>query len=316
LTGLKTVKFVEKGLMSLRAAAIDIGTNSCRLLIGERSGEESFDILTRELEITRLGEGVDQNKKLTKNAVERVFKALKKFRTIIDRYQVKKIRVIGTSALRDVDNSYLLTDRLQELNFKLEIISGKKEAELNYAGAVSNLEEDFLLIDIGGGSTEFIWSEASEIKFKSLDIGCVRMTEKFVSNPEAEFAVNSANRIRNYVGDLLAAELDFNKKFKILGVGGTITTLAAIKLNLEVYDSCRIENLKITKTELGKIICNLSKLNLNEREKIKGLQPQRADIIIAGLIILKSILDYVDSKLLSVSDHDLLHGLIKEELKI
>ena len=302
--------------MSLRAAAIDIGTNSCRLLIGERSGEESFDILTRELEITRLGEGVDQNKKLTKNAVERVFKALKKFRTIIDRYQVKKIRVIGTSALRDVDNSNLLTDRLQELNFKLEIISGKKEAELNYAGAVSNLEDDFLLIDIGGGSTEFIWSEASEIKFKSLDIGCVRMTEKFVSNPEAEFAVDSANRIRNYVGDLLAAELDFNKKFKILGVGGTITTLAAIKLNLEVYDSCRIENLKITKTELEKIIYNLSKLNLKEREKIKGLQPQRADIIIAGLIILKSILDYVDSKLLSVSDHDLLHGLIKEELKI
>lgn len=302
--------------MSLKAAAIDIGTNSCRLLIGEKSGDNSFDILTRELEITRLGEGVDKNKELKESAVERVYRALKKFRVIIDHYQVKKLRVIGTSALRDVDNAFLLKDKLQELNFNLEIISGEKEAELNYAGAVSTLEDDFLLIDIGGGSTEFIWSEAAEIKFQSLDIGCVRMTEKFVLNPETEFKADSANRIRNYVKELLAAELNFNKDYKIRGVGGTITTLAAIKLGLEVYDSSKIENLKISKRELEKIIGDLSKLNLKERKKIKGLQPQRADIIISGLIILKAILDFTGSSELSVSDHDLLHGLIKKELNV
>ncbi|WP_243734050.1 Ppx/GppA phosphatase family protein [Halanaerobium saccharolyticum] len=302
--------------MSLRAAAIDIGTNSCRLLIGEKSGNNSFDILARELEITRLGEGVDKNRELKAAAVERVYQALKKFRAIIDRYQVEKLRVVGTSALRDVDNAYLLKDKLQELNFKLEIISGEKEAELNYAGAVSNLENDFLLIDIGGGSTEFIWSEASEIKFKSLDIGCVRMTEKFVVNPATEFKTESVNKISNYVNDLLASELDFNREFKIRGVGGTITTLAAIKLGLEVYDSSKIENTEINKKELEKIINKLSNLNLKERKNVEGLQPQRADIIIAGLIILKAILDFIDSSELSISDHDLLHGLIKNQLNI
>ncbi|PUU94933.1 MAG: exopolyphosphatase / guanosine-5'-triphosphate,3'-diphosphate pyrophosphatase, partial [Halanaerobium sp.] len=286
--------------MSLRAAAIDIGTNSCRLLIGEKSGDNSFEILARELEITRLGEGVDKNRKLKAAAVARVYQALKKFRAIIDRYQVEKLRVIGTSALRDVDNAYLLKDKLQELDFKLEIISGEKEAELNYAGAVSNLENDFLLIDIGGGSTEFIWSEASEIKFKSLDIGCVRMTEKFVVNPETEFKTELVNKISNYVNDLLASELDFNREFKIRGVGGTITTLAAIKLGLEVYDSSKIENTEINKKELDKIIKKLSNSNLKERKNVKGLQPQRADIIIAGLIILKAILDFIDSSELSI----------------
>jgi exopolyphosphatase/guanosine-5'-triphosphate,3'-diphosphate pyrophosphatase len=277
--------------MSLRAAAIDIGTNSCRLLIGEKSGDNSFEILARELEITRLGEGVDKNRKLKAAAVARVYQALKKFRAIIDRYQVEKLRVIGTSALRDVDNAYLLKDKLQELDFKLEIISGEKEAELNYAGAVSNLENDFLLIDIG-------------------------MTEKFVVNPETEFKTELVNKINNYVNDLLAGELDFNREFKIRGVGGTITTLAAIKLGLEVYDSSKIENTEINKKELEKIINKLSNLNLKERKNVEGLQPQRADIIIAGLIILKSILDFIDSSELSISDHDLLHGLIKNQLNI
>ncbi|MFP4198218.1 MAG: Ppx/GppA family phosphatase [Halanaerobium sp.] len=300
--------------MSLRAAAVDIGTNSCRLLIGERNQNSSLNILARRLEITRLGEGVDQNKKLKAGAVERVYKALKKFRAIIDHYQVEKVRVIGTSALRDVDNAELLTDRLSELDFELEVISGKKEAELNYKGAVSNLENNFLLIDIGGGSTEFIWSEDGEIKFKSLDIGCVRMTEKFVSAPENQFKAEAAKNITNYTADLLAANLEFTGDFKIRGVGGTITTLASIRLGLKAFESSKIEDLKITIEELENIISRLSKLNLKNRKKVIGLQPQRADIIIAGLIILKEILNYVDSNELSVSDQDLLYGLVKEEL--
>ncbi|RCW52694.1 Ppx/GppA phosphatase family protein [Halanaerobium sp. ST460_2HS_T2] len=300
--------------MNLRAAAIDIGTNSCRLLIGENNEKNSFKILIRELEITRLGEGVDQNRKLKTSAVQRVVKALKKFRLIIDQFQVEKVRVIGTSALRDVDNADLLSSKLQEINFKLEIISGKKEAELNYVGAAASLDTDFLLIDIGGGSTEFIWPEESDINFRSLDIGCVRMTEKFVSDPEAEFEEASFNKIYNYVDEFLSSHLQFDKNLKIRGVGGTITTMAAVKLGLKEYNSSKIEDLKINISELEKIIKKLSSLKLKKRQKVRGLQPQRADIIIAGLIILKTILDYVDSKELSVSDHDLLYGLVKEEL--
>ncbi|MEC9489415.1 MAG: Ppx/GppA phosphatase family protein [Halanaerobiales bacterium] len=305
---------MKKGLINLKAAAIDIGTNSCRLLIGEKSFEQSFNILARRLEITRLGEGVDQNRKLKNEAVDRVFEALKKYKVIIEEYQVQKTRVIGTSALRDVDNSDLLKSKLKELGFELEIISGKREAELNYLGAVSNLDTDFLLIDIGGGSTEFIWPETDQIKFESLDLGCVRMTEKFVTNPEAKWEVETRNKISKYVEEILKAKLNLKQGFKVKGVGGTITTLAAVKLALEDYGSSKIENLKIEKTELEKIISDLSKVNLEQRQEIQGLQPKRADIIIAGLIILKSILDYIDSKELYVSDHDLLYGLLKEEL--
>ncbi|MFP4020945.1 MAG: Ppx/GppA family phosphatase [Halanaerobium sp.] len=298
----------------MRAAAVDIGTNSCRLLIGEKKSGDSFAILTRKLEITRLGEGVDQNKKLKEAAVERVLKALKKYSSIIDDYQVEKTRIVGTSALRDVDNSELLGDRISELGFELEIISGKKEAELNYLGAASNLEDNFLLIDIGGGSTEFIWPEAKEIKFESLNLGCVRMTEKFISNPEAKINNAEINEIDNYVKKLLKAKLKFNKNFQVKGVGGTITTLAAVKLGMEDYDSNRIENLKISESELNQIIDKLSSLNLRQRKEIKGLQPKRADIIISGLIILRDILEYINSKELYVSDHDLLYGLLKAEL--
>ena len=298
----------------MKAAAVDIGTNSCRLLIGEKKSAQSFDILLRKLEITRLGEGVDKSRKLKQQAVDRVFEALKKFRTIIDQYQINKIRVIGTSALRDVDNSDILSEKLGELGFKLEIISGEKEAELNYLGAASDLDTDFLLIDIGGGSTEFIWPEAEGIKFKSLDIGCVRMTEKFISKPEKRIDPAEAAEIEKYVNNLLSSELNFEKKLRVKGVGGTITTSAAVKLGMEEYDSKKIENLKLKKTELIKMISDLSSLKLEKREKIKGLQPKRADIIIAGLIILRSILDFIDSPELDVSDHDLLYGLLKESL--
>lgn len=299
----------------MKAAVIDIGTNSCRLLIGEKNSEQSFDILARRLEITRLGEGVDQSRKLKEAAVDRVVQALKKYKVIIEEYQVPKTRVIGTSALRDVTNSNLLKSKLNKLGFELEIISGKKEAELNYLGAVSNLDADFLLIDIGGGSTEFIWSESDDqIKFESLDLGCVRMTEKFVANPESEFEAEASHKIQKHVKKLLSTKLNLKQEFRVKGVGGTITTLAAVKLALEDYDSSKIENLEIQKSELEKIITNLSEVNLEQRQKIKGLQPKRADIIIAGLIILKGILDYIDSKKLYVSDHDLLYGLLKEEL--
>lgn len=298
----------------MRAAAIDIGTNSCRLLIAENKSNKSFDILNRKLEITRLGEGVDQNRLLKEKAVSRVFKTLKKYRKIIDKLKVDKVRVIGTSALRDVKNSYLLTDKISKLDLELEIISGEKEAELNYLGAASNLDENFLLIDIGGGSTEFIWPTTSDINFKSLDIGCVRMTEKFISNPKDKISLLTLKNIQNYVEDLLKKELILNKKFKVKGVGGTITTAAAVKLALEKYDSNKIENLKLRYSELENIITKLADLELQAREKIKGLQPKRADIIVAGLVILKTILDYINSKELYVSDHDLLYGLLKEEL--
>ncbi|SDK97963.1 Ppx/GppA phosphatase family protein [Halanaerobium congolense] len=300
----------------MRAAAIDIGTNSCRLLIAEKKANKSLDVLSRKLEITRLGEGVDQNRFLKEEAVNRVYKALEKYKKIIDKFQVDKVRVVGTSALRDVENPNLLTDKIRKLDLELEIISGEKEAELNYLGAASNLNENFLLIDIGGGSTEFIWPNTSDINFKSLDIGCVRLTEKFISDPREKISSLEQKEIQSYVENLLKKKLDLNKEFKVKGVGGTITTVAAVKLALEEYDSSKIENLKLEYFELENIINRFADLDLKARKKVKGLQPKRADIITAGLIILKTILNYINVKELYVSDHDLLYGLLKKELLI
>jgi len=239
---------------------------------------------------------------------------LKKYKAIIDEFQVDRVRIVGTSALRDVENSYLLTEKIKDLGLKLEIISGEKEAKLNYLGAVSNLEDNFLLVDIGGGSTEFIWSNSSEINFKSLDVGCVRMTEKFISDPNKKVSSTEINEIKSHVDNLLSKELELDKDFKVKGVGGTITTVAAVKLALEVYDSSKIENLKLKYSELKKIRDRLKDLKLKERKKVKGLQPKRADIIVSGLIILMTIMKHINSQELYVSDHDLLYGLLKEEL--
>lgn len=300
--------------MSLKAAAVDIGTNSCRLLIAQKNETDGLNILERKLKFTRLGEGVDSTKELKSSAVNRVIKALREYKKIIDKYQINKVRVVGTSALRDVENSDLLSDQLKDIGLELEIISGKKEAELNFKGAADNLDDNFLLIDIGGGSTEFIWSNNKGINFESLDIGCVRMTERFISEPKKTISDAEINALKKYVLGLFKSKLEFNKSLKVKGVGGTITTLAAVNLKMDDYDSQKIEGTIITLTELKKIISQLSSLNLTARNKIKGLQPKRADIITAGLVILEAILDYINIEELSVSDRDLLYGLLKEEL--
>ena len=300
--------------MNLKAAAIDIGTNSCRLLIAEKNSTNSFEILKRGLRITRLGEGVDSSRRLKNSAVERVYEALKEYKKIITDYQVEKIRVVGTSALRDVKNSKILENKIDDLGLELEIISGKKEAELNYLGAVDNLRGNFLLVDIGGGSTEFIWPVNEEINFESLDIGCVRMTERFISTPEEEINFLDIKKMKKYILELLNKKLNLEKQIKIIGVGGTITTAAAMKLKMEKYDSNMIEGTELTLTELKDMVENLSTKPLEERKGIKGLQPKRADIIVAGLVILDSILSFLAINSLNVSDHDLLYGLLKKEL--
>jgi len=304
--------------MNLKAAAIDIGTNSCRLLIGEirqNTAQKSQEIIIKErkLKITRLGEGVDKNKMLNKKAVERVFAALKEYKKIIEQHDVDKIRLVGTSALRDVNNSELLEEKIVDLGINLEIISGRKEAELNYLGAADNLNDDFLLIDIGGGSTEFVWPN-DEICFKSLDIGCVRMTERFIDDPSQALKYEEVEKIRKYVSDLINSELDFQRELDIKGVGGTITTLAALKFEMEDYESEKIEGSSLDLIELESRLESFQKLTLAERASLKGLQPKRADIISAGLIILIEILKYFSCESLTVSDKDLLYGLLKAEL--
>ncbi|MGM0409803.1 MAG: Ppx/GppA phosphatase family protein [Bacillota bacterium] len=301
----------------MRIAAIDVGTNSTRLLIIDYKNEK-FKVLKRELITTRLGEGVDQNHILTNKAIKRGLDALKYFDELITKYEVVETRVVGTSALRDVKNSQDFLDKIEKnLSFNLEIISGKKEAKYIYQGVRSDFKEkDFLTLDIGGGSTEFIWQKNNNIIEESLDIGAVRLTERNVLNPESSLTNSEYSAIKKDILKVIKnSKINDIISSKIVGVGGTITTLGAMDLKLSEYQSEKIHLYSLQKVNVDKLLNKLINSTLKERKKMNGLNPKRADIIIAGAIILKVIMDEFNFSEIIISERDILFGLINEVIK-
>lgn len=298
-------------------AAIDVGTNSTRLLIVDYK-KGKYNILKRKLITTRLGEGVDQNHILTNEAIKRGLDALKHFDELIKEFKVVETRAVGTSALRDVRNSQEFLDKVENnFSFNLEVISGKKEAKYIYQGLKSDFEEkDFLTIDIGGGSTEFIWQKNNNIIEESLNIGAVRLTERYISNPKSSLSNSEYSNIKEEIVNVINnSTIDKIKTSKIVGVGGTITTLGAMDLELIKYQSEKIHLYSLKKANVNKILDKLVNSKLKERKKIKGLNPERADIITAGAIILKIIMDKFDFSKITISERDILFGLINEIIK-
>lgn len=301
----------------MRIAAIDVGTNSTRLLIIDYKNEK-FNVLKRELITTRLGEGVDQNRILTNKAIKRGLDALKYFDELITKYEVVETRAVGTSALRDVKNSQDFLNKIEKnLSFNLEIISGKKEAKYIYQGVKSDFEEkDFLTLDIGGGSTEFIWQKNNNIIEESLDIGAVRLTERNISNPESSLTTNEYSAIKEDIIRVLKnSRINDIITSKIVGVGGTITTLGAMDLRLSEYQSEKIHLYSLQKVNVDKLLNRLINSSLKERKKMNGLNPKRADIIIVGAIILKIIMDKFNFSEIIISERDIQFGLINKVIK-
>ncbi len=296
----------------MRLGAIDVGTNSCRMLVLEIKNDHYKEV-KRDLVITRLGEGVDQTGCLSEIAVERSFKAIEDFLAEMAKLEVEDKVIIGTSALRDVSNSKILLSRIREKTGSvINIIDGEEEARLNYLG-VGNAKS--LIIDIGGGSTEFIWQQNGELVFKSLDIGSVRMTERYFPEPFLPITSTMLNIMENDIRFILNKELlPFIKRTidQVVGVGGTITTLGAIDQELEEYLIDRIEGYIIKYSDIVKIMKFLSEMHLEQRLRVKGLQPGRADVIIAGIKILQVIMEEMGIKQVTISEHDLLYGVIKE----
>ncbi|MFW5982043.1 MAG: Ppx/GppA family phosphatase [Halanaerobiaceae bacterium] len=294
----------------MRLASIDVGTNSCRMLVLDFENDET-KVVKKDLEITRLGEGVDNKRRLSNPAIKRTYLAIKKFLKEIESLNVSKIRIVGTSALRDVSNSEKLIDRvLKEFNVNFDIISGEEEARLNF---IANDYDSCnnLIIDIGGGSTEFIWKEGDKILFKSLDMGSVRMTERFIKDPSNKISQIEINKIKSNVKELILENLNPGIGYdKVLGLGGTITTLAAIDLSLEEYQPEKIESYLLKKKTIVEIIKSLSNMINIERQKVKGLQPGRADVIIAGSVVLESIMELFNIDEIMASEYDLLYGVI------
>lgn len=307
----------------MRIGAVDVGTNSCRLLIVEykkgMTNKESIYEIKRCLFTTRLGEGVDKTGLLKEEAITRTIKAIKAFICEMNEYDVEKIALVGTSAVRDVSNGRILIDRIKkETGLTLRVLSGKEEAALVYSGAKPDPCQNYLLVDIGGGSTELIWQSSGQVNFVSLDIGAVRLTERYIDKPDRALENQKINVIEKEIIKELKEVFNkidhkmFNNTCNTYGAGGTITTLASVYQGITVYESNRIHNYCLSRQMVEELVDLFSSLNLKERKEIAGLSPDRADIITAGTIILDTLMKYLELEEITVTEHGILYGLISE----
>lgn len=294
----------------MRIAVVDLGSNSFRMLIAD-CNEGRREIIRRELETTRLGEGVDENGVIAPAAMKRAEKVLAGFAETIVTYNVDKVIAAGTSALRDVNNPEGVVKLVQDkLNTELAILSGRQEAFLVYRGVSGEFsDEDILLFDVGGGSTEII----CENYFLSLDLGAVRMMERCLENPSSELKENDLLTLRRVTQEIFNQYLSLGTESeRMVGVGGTVTTLAAIAIGLDQYISSRIHKYKLKTEVINQIIDRLAVIKFDERKGIPGLPAERADIIVPGAVIVSEIMNIFEYKSFTVSDRGLLFGLLEE----
>ena len=321
------IKIIDKYKNNFLRASIDIGTNSCRLLIAEVQRNNENIIFKKEiykdLEIVKLGEDVNMNKFLKEEAIERTLRCLKKYKEIIDKYSIEEKSIIcfATSATRDANNrDYFIKRVYDETKIKINCISGDEEAYINFKGVVSsfdkNFKENILVFDIGGGSTEFTLGNINGIKKEiSLNIGSVRITEKFfLDNVIYNYCEENRIKAKEWIKENLKELEDFKKEdFTLIGVAGTTTTQVSVREKMEIYDSEKIHLSSLTSKEINDNL-DLFIKNINKQE-IKGLDPKRKDVIIGGTIILKEILEYFEKDFVIVSENDNLMGAILEGVK-
>ena len=299
-----------------RVAALDCGTNSIRLLIAEENpGASAFTEISRKMSIVKLGEGVDKNKAFLPDAISRTLAALKAFAAEIAEAKVEKVRFCATSATRDAQNrDDFLIPVAQILGITPEVISGDEEAKLSFLGATQALSKSdgpFLVIDIGGGSTEFVFGVEQVEAARSVNIGCVRMSERhFKNDPPNQSEIDSARiDIRNAIAQ--AAEVVPIKNAKTLvAVAGTATTVAAAALNLAEYDSELIHLAKISAKETRRVSDWLLTLTRQERSDLGYMHPGRVDVIAAGSLVLAEIIEATGLESFVASENDILDGMV------
>jgi exopolyphosphatase/guanosine-5'-triphosphate,3'-diphosphate pyrophosphatase len=303
----------------VRVAAIDVGTNSIRLLVAEPQASLFRDV-DRRLTITRLGEGVDESKALAPAALERSLACIADYAAICGDLAVEQLRITGTSAVRDALNRDELSSRIKRLTgSELEMLTGDDEARLAFLGATSDIPESgsTLLIDIGGGSTELVLGAVEPQQSLSLDIGCVRMQERYLhSDPPNTDELESlrAEVTKTLTGAKRLLEVDPGARF--IGVAGTVTQLAALYSGLPVYDPEVTHHAVLTHGDIRRLARRLASLPLEQRRRISGLVPGRADVIVAGAEILIAALEVFDMAEVLVSEKDILDGLVLELLDI
>lgn len=299
---------------------IDIGTNSCRLFIAElentSEGKKIKRELVKDVEIVKLGEGVNKTHNLNPNAIKRTLDCLKRYKEKADSYGVKNIRAFATSAVRDAENRAVFLHEVSKLGIEIECISGKTEATLNFLGNSLVFKDRILVVDIGGGSTEFTLGKDKTIDFmQSINIGAVRATEKFFS--DNNYSDEQIEKCKSWIRkNLEILKTIKDRNFKLIGVAGTATTQISVRDKMKVYDNSKVHMATLTLDELKENLSLFLSKSFEERKRIVGLEEKRADVIIAGTLILLTILEELNQDKIIISESDNLNGAITREEEI
>jgi len=305
---------------SARVAAIDIGTNSVLLVIAA-AGAGGVQPLLERATITRLGEGVDKTRQLAPSAVERNLACLRAYAEDLRAHGRPRLDVVGTSALRDAQGAQAFLDEAEQiLGARPRVIAGEEEARLTFRGALSglSLSGKLLVFDVGGGSTELIVGDAdapARPKSRvSLDIGSVRLFERYVrSDPPAaqELAAIEAQIAEQLSSAAPLSALEDGAQVTLVGVAGTVTTLKALELGLSAYDGARVHGAVLTLSAVEELCARLAALPLEQRQRLPGLEPKRADVIVAGALIARDLVRRAGASQLVVSDRGVRFGLLE-----
>ncbi|MGV9244588.1 Ppx/GppA phosphatase family protein [Streptomyces sp. NPDC003710] len=306
-----------------RVAAVDCGTNSIRLLVADadpRTGELAE--LDRRMTIVRLGQGVDRTGRLAPEALERTFAACREYADVIKGYGAERLRFVATSASRDAENrDEFVRGVLDILGVEPEVISGDQEAEFSFTGATKELmgREDlarpYLVVDIGGGSTEFVVGEDHVRAARSVDIGCVRMTERHlvrhgvVGDPPTGEQIAAIRSDIEGALDEVERTVPLREAHTLVGLAGSVTTVSAIAQDLPEYDSARIHHSRISLDRVREITEWLLGSTHAERAAIPSMHPGRVDVIGAGALVLLAIMERIGAREAVVSEHDILDGI-------
>lgn len=316
---------VDSFLPVCRVAAIDIGTVTCRMLVADVDAQGGMRELCREYAIANLGEGVDATHRLKPQAIERVADIVKRYLAKLESlndvvhnpFSLKpRIVALATSASRDAENAADFTNRMRDLGVDVRVIPGELEAALSFSGATAEFPgESAVVVDVGGGSTEVVAGQSGNapVLAKSFDIGCRRMTERFLKTDIPTKAEIEAARtwMRNQMAPYFA-ELHSHgfTGARMVAVAGTATTAVSIREAMETYDSSRVHKARVTRGQLDSIASSLGSQPLATRRQTVGLDPDRAPVIVAGFLILQTIMDLLGVSEFTVSESDILQGIV------
>ncbi|KOV24133.1 exopolyphosphatase [Streptomyces sp. XY152] len=313
----------EGGRPVTRVAAIDCGTNSIRLLVADadpRTGE--LTELDRRMTIVRLGQGVDRTGRLAPEALERTFAACRAYAEVVKEHGAERLRFVATSASRDAENrDDFVRGVLDILGVEPEVITGDQEAEFSFTGATkeltgrTDLHRPFLVVDIGGGSTEFVVGDDHVRAARSVDVGCVRMTERHLVRDGVVTDPPTEDRIAAMRADIEAAldhaeeTVPLREAHTLVGLAGSVTTVSAIAQDLPAYDSGAIHHSRVSRDRVREITEWLLRSTHAERAAVPSLHPGRVDVIGAGALVLLSIMERTGAEEVVVSEHDILDGI-------